>query len=296
MVRTDQGGAAAAALAPPAHTRLPGGFTVGLASDVFRSRDGRLMLGGSPPRLLRLTAWGARQLDGGTLTVSGPASAALARRLLDIGAAHPAPPAASAPATARDPAAGLAEEVTIVIPVRDRAGLLDRLLTQIRADPQTAALPVLVVDDASADAAGVAAAARRHRAALLAHLVNQGPAAARNTGLRQAATRFVAFCDADVLPWPGWLGVLAAQFTDPAVALAAPRVRTTAGPGPSWLDRYEHALSPLDLGAHPAPVRPLSPVSYVPGAVLLVRRHALGGGFAEDLRVAEDVRPVPAAA
>ena len=183
-----------------------------------------------------------------------------------------------------------------MIPVRDRAGLLDRLLTEVRADPQTAALPVLVVDDASADPAAVAAVARRHGAALLAHLANQGPAAARNTGLRQAATRFVAFCDADVLPRPGWLGLLAAQFTDPAVALAAPRVRTTGGPGSRWLDRYEHALSPLDLGAHPAPVRPLSPVSYVPGAVMLVRRHALGGGFAEDLRVAEDVRPVPAAA
>ena len=46
----------------------------------------------------------------------------------------------------------------------------------------------------------MAAVARRHGAALLVHLVNQGPPAARNTGLRQAATRFVAFCDADVLP------------------------------------------------------------------------------------------------
>ena len=100
MFRTDQGGGCRRARPARAIPGCPAASTVGLAPDVFRSRDGRLMLGGSPPRLLRLTAWGARQLDGGTLTVSGPASAALARRLLDIGAAHLAPPAAAPRPTA----------------------------------------------------------------------------------------------------------------------------------------------------------------------------------------------------
>ena len=94
---SDDGGAGA--LPPPANTRLPDGFTARLSDDVFRSRDGRLLLGGSPPRLIRLTGWAARQLDGGTLTVAGPASAALARRLLDVGAMQPAPPATRPAAT-----------------------------------------------------------------------------------------------------------------------------------------------------------------------------------------------------
>jgi mycofactocin system glycosyltransferase len=48
-------------------------------------------------------------------------------------------------------------------------------------------------------------------------------------------------------------------------------------------------VSALDMGAEPAPVRPLSAVSYVPSAALLARREALGDGFDETMRVAEDV-------
>jgi len=61
----------------PPNTHLPAGFAVQLAADVHRSRNGRLMLGGSPARLLRLTPaaglfrrhrprfGGARQAPGG---------------------------------------------------------------------------------------------------------------------------------------------------------------------------------------------------------------------------------------
>jgi len=101
-----------AGLARPAQTRLPDGFTVELAADVHRSRDGRLMLGGSRPRLLRLSEAAARLLGPGELTVADEATAALARRLADIGAVIP-------------PAGAVAvSDVTIVIPVRDRARML----------------------------------------------------------------------------------------------------------------------------------------------------------------------------
>jgi mycofactocin system glycosyltransferase len=43
------------------------------------------------------------------------------------------------------------------------------------------------------------------------------------------------------------------------------------------------------MGPEAAPVRPLSAVSYVPSAALLARRAALGDGFDEAMRVAEDV-------
>ena len=51
-----------------------------------------LMLGGSPPRLLRLSKSAARLLEPGRFTVTDAATAALARRLVDIGVAHPRPP------------------------------------------------------------------------------------------------------------------------------------------------------------------------------------------------------------
>ena len=274
--RTPAGGAVAGLPAPRDMT-LPNGFAIELADDVHRSRDGALMLGGSPPRLLRLSKSAARLLEPGRFTVTDAATAALARRLVDIGVAHPRPPV------------GPVRDVTIVIPVRDRARLLNLLLASLRAEPQTSSVPVLVVDDGSADRAAVASVTRRHGATLLAHSRNQGPAAARNTGLRQARTGFVAFCDSDVLPETGWLGPLLAQFTDPAVALAAPRVVGLPTSQPGWLDRYDDVRSPLDMGGREAPVLPLSPLAYVPGATLVVRGAAVAGGFASELRTGEDV-------
>jgi mycofactocin system glycosyltransferase len=99
----------------------------------------------------------------------------------------------------------------------------------------------------------------------------------------------VAFCDSDVIPEPGWLAPLLAQFTDPAVALAAPRVVALPVPAPGLLDRYEERCSPLDMGDREGPVVPVSALSYVPSATIVVRRCAVGAGFDEDMRVGEDV-------
>ena len=268
---------AQAALPKPPDVRLPVGFAVRLARDVHRSQDGRLMLGGSPPRLLRLTPAAARLLQPGRFAVTDRASAALARRLLDSGVANPRPPACPV------------QDITIVIPVRDRAAQLGSLLGRLRADAESSPLPVLVVDDGSADPTAVAAVVRRFGAGLLVHPDNRGPAAARNTGLRRADTAYIAFCDSDVLPEPGWLGPLVAQFADPAVALAAPRVLSAAGDTPGRIARYEMNRSPLDMGAREAPVIPLSPLAYVPAAAMVVRKAAVGDGFAPELRFAEDV-------
>lgn len=266
-----------AELAAPPDATLPNGLAVELADGVHRSRDGRLMLGGSPPRLLRFSRRAARILEPGTFTVADAATAALARRLVDIGVAHPRPPAQPV------------HDVTIVIPVRDRARLLDQLLTALRTDPETKGVPALVVDDGSVDRAAVASVTRLHGATSLVHPHNEGPAAARNTGLRHARTGYVAFCDSDVLPEPGWLSPLLAQFTDPALALAAPRVVGVPQSQPGWLDRYEDVRSPLDMGGREAPIVPLSALAYVPSAALVVRRAAVGGGFAPELRFGEDV-------
>jgi mycofactocin system glycosyltransferase len=266
-----------AELAAPPDTTLPKGFAVELAEDVHRSRDGRLMLGGSPPRLLRLSKPAARVLEPGRFTVADAATAALARRLVDIGAALPRLSAQPV------------HDVTIVIPVRDRAHLLHQLLTALCTDPETSGVPALVVDDGSVNGAAVASAARLHGATLFVHPHNQGPAAARNTGLRHARTAYVAFCDSDVLPEPGWLSPLLAQFTDPALALAAPRVVGIPQSQPGWLGRYEDVRSPLDMGGREAPIVPLSALAYVPSATLVVRRAAIGSGFAPELRIGEDV-------
>ncbi|MFE6286538.1 mycofactocin biosynthesis glycosyltransferase MftF [Streptomyces sp. NPDC057877] len=277
FVRAEGASSRSQPLPPPPDGRLPTGFAVELAPDTHRSRDGHLLLGGSPPRLLRLGPAAVRLLRDGGFAVTDAASAALARRLLDAGVAHPRPPVPAVDGT------------TIAIPVRDRADQLDGLLSALRADPATAALPLLVVDDGSRDPDALARVVRRHGAGLLAHPRNLGPAAARNTALRHARTAYVAFCDSDVVPEPGWLAPLLAHFGDPAVALVAPRIVALPVPGPRLLDRYEQERSPLDMGPREGPVVPVSTLAYVPSATIVVRRAAVGAGFAPGMRVGEDV-------
>lgn len=268
---------AAPAVPPPTDVRLPDGFAVRLAVDVHRSRNGRLVFGGSPPRLVRLNARTASLLSSGGFTVTGPARGALARRLLDAGIVHPRPPAVRA------------SDVTIVIPVRDRPAMLARLLAALRCDEQTADLPIVVLDDGSRDPEPLAAEARRHGCRVLRHERSLGPAAARNSGMRCASTPFVAFVDSDAVPERGWFSPLLGQFLDPGVALAAPRVVPLKASGRGWLEAFESTCSPLDMGTREGPIIPLTRLAYVPATAVVVRREAIPSGFAADMRVGEDV-------
>lgn len=268
---------------------LPDGFTVRL--DRTCHRVGDVLVGGSPGRLVRLQPAARRLLTGDRLVVTDRTSARLARYLLDAGLAQPA----AAPPDAVPDRAG----VTLVLPVKDRPGPLDRLLAALRAE--LPGLPVVVVDDGSADGgAGTAAAAARHGAEVLRHPARRGPAAARNTGLAAVRGPLVAFLDSDVLPEPGWLDELLAELADPAVGWVGPRIVALAGPGPrpgrtgaGLLARYEAVASSLDLGPDPAPVLPRGRVAYLPSAAGLARVEALRGlpvpGFDPALQVGEDV-------
>ncbi|WP_157260601.1 glycosyltransferase [Patulibacter minatonensis] len=297
---------------------------VALSAGTRRSGGGRVLAGGMPRRILRLSAAGATTLD--ALLEGwpvGPAGAGLARSLVDAGALDPVP-VAGAPRPA----------VTVVIPVRDRAEELDRCLTALGT-----ADPVVVVDDGSTDPAWLAAVAGAHGARLLRRDENGGPAAARNDGLRLVETPVVAFLDSDCVVPTGWLDALGGHFADPLVAAVAPRVASAGGgdaggrtgpvaahrgaasddvdvahppsglestgrgappsavrtltggrrPTRTTLARFTAVRSPLDLGPRAASVRPGGPVPYVPTAALLVRRDALGAGFDPALRFGEDV-------
>jgi mycofactocin system glycosyltransferase len=279
---------------PPA--RLPNGWVVRLDPGVRFHAGGTVLVGGSPPRVLQLRPAARRLLagrnrPGARFVVTGPARAALARLLTYRGLAHPCPPPAH-------PAASGA--VTVIVPVRDRADGLARLLATL--DP---GLAVIVVDDGSLDPAalvGIVAGERaRGRAIwLLRHAASRGPAAARNTGLRAVRTPFAALLDSDVEPRAGWLERLLPHLADPEVALVAPRIVGPRGAG-GWLGMYEAERSSLDLGRQEALVVARGRVSYVPSAAMLVRVAALAAradgstaersiaGFDESLRVAEDV-------
>lgn len=255
---------------------LPTGFRVRLGHGVQRCDDGATLVGGMPARLLYLRPVGQAALGDGEFAVLDARTRNLAELLLKRGVADPV-------VTAEAGATRLFD-TTIVVPVKDRPESLDRLLSSLPRE-----VGVVVVDDGSRDSAAIFDVARRHQARLLRSTVSTGPAAARNRGLREVSTTYVAFVDSDVVAGGSWLETLLAHFDDPEVGLAAPRIRGLASGERSWIGLYESERSSLDLGPHAAAVQPRGWVSYVPSACLVARVEALGDGFDESLHVAEDV-------
>lgn len=255
-------------------TRLPDGFAVQVDRRVRVLGDGSALLGGSPTRLLRLAPAAQHMLSDGRLKVCDDRSAQLARTLLDATVAHPRP--AGGPSY---------RDVTVVIPVRNNASGVRRLVTSLRG------MRVIVVDDGSTYPIELDDFAGAHcDLEVLHHPRARGPAAARNTGLAACTTEFVAFLDSDVAPRRGWLEVLLGHFCDPTVALVAPRI-VGLDQSENVVARYEAVHSSLDLGQREAPVLPHSTVSYVPSAAIICRSSAIRGvgGFDEMLHSGEDV-------
>ena len=260
----------------PAADDLPASYGFRLGETTHLCDDGATVMAGAS--VLRLQPAAASVVAGAPTTCATPTARVVARRLLDRDAAVPWWPGPA-------PADEAVRDVTVVVPIRDRERQLARLL-----DALPTGLPVVVVDDASADPRGTRLVAESYGARWIGLDHNVGPAAARDRGLREVATPHVAFVDSDVVPGPGWLGTLRRHLDDPALAVVAPRVLgVEAAEGDGWLDRYEQARSSLDLGAAPAAVRVGGRVAYLPSACLLARVSALGDGFDTDLRCGEDV-------
>ncbi len=258
-------------------TPLPTGFRIQPDPDT-KNLGANCLFGGSPARIMRLTPSGQKawqELRSGP--VGSTAAGLLARRLTDAGLAHPRPPQPDGPT-----------DVTVVIPVRDRPEMLQRCLVALGSGHC-----VVVVDDASRDAARISQVVAQHGVTLIRREVHGGPASARNTGLAGVRSEFVAFLDSDCIPAEGWIERLAGHFADPLVGAVAPRV--TARSPHTWAGRYTRSNGSLDLGAREAQVRPAGRVPYVPTAALLARRAALteiarsGRVFDPALQVGEDV-------
>jgi mycofactocin glycosyltransferase len=276
--REDAGGPAPIGAAPD-RASLPLPPTFGLTADPGTTLldGGRVLLGGSPLRLLRVSSRARTVIDrweAGATVGDRKGEPILARRLVSAGVFLPRP---GSPVFGPD-------DVTVVIPVRDRPGQLERLLSTLEVKRR------LVVDDASSDPARTRAIAEGAGAGVIALPANLGPSAARNAGLAQVGTPLVAFIDSDCVPGDRWLEPLLAHFNDPLVAAVAPRILPVPVTPPTSLTRYEAVRSSLDRGGAPGLVRPMSRIPYVPSATLLVRRAAVPDAlFDPRLRGGEDV-------
>jgi mycofactocin glycosyltransferase len=256
-----------------------------LDSSWSRPRGGTIALGGSPLTLFRLTPGGqqvADALEHGNPLPDGHEP--LTDRLIAAGALHPEVVGARSP---HDVGRASNDAVDVVIPVYDEdPNRLTELVAALRRSASVG--DVVIVDDASP------APLRDVEGARVVRLeVNGGPAQARNAGVAATTAPLVLFVDADITldsdDADALIDALCRHLDDDAVAVAAPRVVARSGTG--RLAAFDAARSPLDLGPEPARVRALTRVSYVPAAMVLVRRCAFVdlGGFDASMRFGEDV-------
>jgi glycosyltransferase involved in cell wall biosynthesis len=121
-------------------------------------------------------------------------------------------------------------EVTVIVPARNAAGLLPRLLAALDRSTFTGPWETVVVDDASIDA--TADIAEEWGARVVRLSSQSGPAASRNAGLAAARAPLIAFTDADCEPCPEWLSALTAALAGADIAMGPIRPAPDAPRGP----------------------------------------------------------------
>jgi mycofactocin glycosyltransferase len=184
---------------------------------------------------------------------------------------------------------GMLPEVSIVIPVMNRADELRRCLTSLAqiTYPQEK-LQIIVVDDGSSDDSPMVA---RELGAVVVSSggIGRGPAAARNVGVSMAHGEILAFIDSDCCASKEWLCELMSAFADPAMAAVGGQVDGMCSE--SAVDRYESVMSSLSLGSRMRSGNRGNDTFYLPSCNLLVRSNAFSqaGGFDESMHVGEDV-------
>ena len=168
--------------------------------------------------------------------------------------------------------------VSFVVPVRDRAELLDRSLAAIHRAAHAIEHDIVVVDDRSSDdsrAVAISAGAR----VVDAHGEPLG--ALRNLGAQVAGGDLLAFVDADVLLSDEWVTVALDVFGDVRTAAAGAHYR--APHDANWVQRTYDLMRRR--------VQRRRSVRWVPGGALAIRSDAFHavGGFDPTLSSCEDV-------
>lgn len=257
-----------------------------LAQNVeLMERDGNsFLVSKTPLRALRLndslTRLVERGVDGSPISASASETGVM-EQLVTKGFMERLPSAPQQPT--------ILPQVSIVIPVKDRADELKRCLSSLAAlsYPQEK-IQVIVVDDGSSDDSPLVA---QEFGALVVPSggIGRGPAAARNVGASNATGEILAFIDSDCSASIGWLDQLIPAFNDPAMAAVGGQVDGMCTE--SAVDRYEAVMSSLSIGSRERIGNSGNDTFYLPSCNLLVRRSAFrsAGGFKDDMHVGEDV-------
>ena len=174
------------------------------------------------------------------------------------------------------------EKVTIIICTYNRASIIMECLESLRAQSAPAeSFSVLVIDNNSTDDTQqvIASYAGRLPELRVVFEPNQGLSHARNRGLAEARTEWVAFLDDDAKARPGWVdAILDTIAKDDFDAFGGPFYAWHRfGPPPRWL--------PEDFGTHLGPGRYGREEGALPGGNCAFRKSLVQslGGFSTEI-------------
>ena len=187
--------------------------------------------------------------------------------------------------------------MSVIVPVRDRAELLEELLTALAAQTYRD-MEVVIVDDASLDDSAVVAeqAAARGEPVRVIRMVNPiGAVAARTRGVADAKGEIVAFTDSDCRPYAGWLAALVSGLDAGADVVQGATVPARAS-GPLErtvsIDREDGLYATCNVAYRRAAFDAAGGFDQDAGTALGFRpgHRARGLGFGEDCLLAWRVR------
>lgn len=165
-------------------------------------------------------------------------------------------------------------DVDVIIPVYNGARFVRRAIRSALDQSFTGSVTVWCIDDASTDesmAVLTTTAATDERITVLSNERNQGVAATRNRGVREASGEFIAFLDQDDEWWPDKLERQVAALTaDPTLGyvVGLQQISLEEGePQPGWT-RTEWFERPQ--------------LAYLPSALLVRRTSFLEIGYFEE--------------
>ena len=184
--------------------------------------------------------------------------------------------------------------VSVVIPAYNAMGYIDDCLASVFSQRSSASLEVIVVNDGSTD--GTLEKLRTISGLTCLTQCNQGPAAARNAGIKRARGEYIAFLDADDL-WPeGKLQKqieLLQQHPDAAMCFGDCLQFNGENQWPHTLFQEDsHAERNWGTGPYvPDAYSQLLRNNFITTGSVVVRRQVLDdlGGFDESLRLVEDL-------
>jgi GT2 family glycosyltransferase len=172
---------------------------------------------------------------------------------------------------------------SVIIPVRNSAKTLGRCLDALAAQTGVPMGPeIIAVDDASTD--GTREVAQAHVVRLLTLPVQQGPAAARNSGAAEAQGEVLLFLDADCQAAPDWCQEMLRPLSasDVCAVYGAYRSRQTA---------CVARLAQAEFDERYARLARRQSIDFMATHAAAIRRAVFlqVGGFRTDLRGNEDV-------